>query len=271
MVLRSGGGLTFGIIMSGKSLALSATTILLLVFAGMCLPEQDDISYRSRGDRSEGIVQPKRSGNSIELISAMADYHEANVTIPPSLAVRFYLKEPTKANVSVRGIRVAQYYWMNEVHPHKNWARGFDNEFRWPTSEVIQKLKEIKTMYDLGVVVCLGANCETTDDLFVTVAPAILYSSSLPNVVAGYQFTFKPIAHENLTFKLYQDLDGTATGAIMDSKSFSDVDPGIPFNVHFDSPKSEGWYQLQVSGVKLYSEEPVSKVIRYYHAPVVAK
>jgi hypothetical protein len=270
MVSRLSDSWTFGMILSGKSLSLCATTIIFLAFAGTRQPEQNDISYRVRGDRYEGIVQPKRSGNSIELISAMADYHEANVTIPSSLAVRFYLKEPTKATVSVRGIRVAQNYWMNTIQPH-NWERGFNNEYRWPTSEVIQKLEEIKTMYNLGVVVCLGANCDTTDDLVLTVAPAILYSSNLPNVIAGYQFTFKPVAHENLTFNVYQDVDGNATGETIASRIFSDVPPGLPFNVHFDSPKHEGWYQLQVSGVKLYSEESVSKVIRYYHAPVIPK
>jgi hypothetical protein len=91
---------------------------------------------------------------------------------------------------------------MDKVQPHKSWERGFNNDFRWPTSEVIQKLGTISSMYDLGVLICLGQNCETTDGLVVTVAPAVFYYSSLPTSISGYRFTFKPIAHESLTFTL---------------------------------------------------------------------
>jgi hypothetical protein len=253
-----------------KGFSLWAAVVLLGVGAwSQSVPL--NLQYKARGDRSEGVIQPKKSGDAIELISAMTDYQEVSSTMPASLAVRFYLKELTNAAVSVRGIRVAQDYWMNNVQPPKNWERGFNNEFRWPTSTVIQQLGMIRNMYDLGVVVCLGPNCETTDDLVVTVAPAILYTSRLPSSISGYRFTFKPITHESLSFNLYQDVNGDAIGSPLESQVYSDVDPGIPFNVALNAPTREGWYQLQVSGTKMYSDELVSKVIRFYNARVVTK
>ena len=244
--------------------------VLGLSLGAWCQPIDNDLEYRFRGDRSEGIIQPKKSGNSIELMSALVDYQEESSTIPASLAVRFFLKEPTTASVSVRGLAVAQSYWMNNVHPKTNWKTGFGNEFRWPTSAVIQKLKDLKNMYDLGVLVCLGQSCETTDDLIVTVSPAIFYYSSTPRSISAYRFTFKPISHESLTFTLYQDVNGDAKGAPITSQVFSDVDPGVPFNVFVGAPPHVGWYQLQVIGLKRFSKENVSKTVRFYHSPAPA-
>jgi hypothetical protein len=245
-------------------------TMLILAYVLQSQSIEKDIAYRARGDRSEGTVQPKRSGNKIELMSAVVDYQEESSTIPASLAIRFYLPDNSPVSVSVRGVRVAEDYWMNEVHPKKDWAPGFGNEFRWQTSEVIQKLPA-KSMYDFGVVVCLEPRCDTTDNLVMKVAPAVFFYSDFPRSINGYRFTFKPIERENLTLNLYEDLNGDSKGTPIVSQVFSDVPAGVPFDMPFPAPTREGWYQLKLNGVTRYDKEDVAKTIRFYHAQVRTK
>jgi hypothetical protein len=261
------------VIMTGKSLSLSGI-VLILACQMWAQSAKEDTEYRARGDRSEGTIQPRKSGNAIELMSATVDYQEPSSAMPASLAIRFYLKDRSPVSVSVRGVRVAEDYWMNDVHPKKDWEPGFANEFRWPTSEVIQTLmalEPIDSMYDLGVVVCLGASCQTTDDLILSVAPAIFYYSRIPTAIGGYRFTFKPITHESLTFNLYEDVNGDSKGASVWSQVYPDVEPGVPFNVLVSMPSNPGWYQLQVTGIKRFSKEEVRKTIRFYHAQAPTK
>jgi hypothetical protein len=258
--------LTFG------KVACSLATLATFVSGLWPQSIEKDITYRARGDRWEGTIQPKKSGNKIELMSAMVDYEEGASTIPLSVAIRFYLTDKSPVSVSVRGIRVAQDYWMNQVRPTKDWAPGFGNEFRWATSDVIQKLSpKIESIYDFGVLVCLDRDCDTTDNLIMKVAPAVLYYSDFPKSLDGYRLTFKPIARESLTFNLYADLNGNPTGAPIQSQVFPDVPAGVPFNVQFKAPTREGWYQLRVQGVTRYDNEDVAKTIRFYHAQVRAK
>ena len=87
------------------------------------------MEYQSRGDRWEGTIQPKKSGNKIELLSAIVDSQEPSSAIPPSLAIRFYLKDNSPVSVTVRGVRAAENYWMNNVRPPRDWKPGFGNEF----------------------------------------------------------------------------------------------------------------------------------------------
>jgi hypothetical protein len=257
--------------MPGKSFSLLAT---ILVLASAVCPQaiQKELEYKDRGDRWEGIIQPKKSGNKIELMSAIAAYQETSSAIPASLAIRFYLKDQSPVSVTVRGVRVAENYWMNNVRPPKEWEPGFGNEFRWPTSDVIQQLKaQVASMYDFGVVVCLGTTCDTTDNLTMTVAPVFFYYSTLPKSIDSYLFTFKPIARESLIFKLFEDFNGDSKGPALTSQVFSDVPAGVPFNVLFDAPKREGWYQLKAAGITALSQEDVTKTIRFYHAQVRTK
>jgi hypothetical protein len=247
-------------------------TILVLAYGLRSQSVESDIAYRARGDRWEGTIQPKRSGNKIELMSAIVDYREESPEMPASLAIGFYLREKSPVSVSVRGVRVAEDYWMNEVRPKQSWAPGFGNEFRWRTSEVIQKLPaKIGSMYDLGVIVCLDPSCDTTDNLIMRVAPAVFYHSDFPRSIDGYRFTFKPIERESLTFNLYEDLNGDSKGAPILSRVFSDAPAGVPFNVRFDAPAHQGWYQLKLNGLTRYDKEAVSKTIRFYHAQVPTK
>jgi len=206
------------------------------------------------------------------LVSAMVEYQESTSVIPEKVAIRFYLKDRVQTSIAVRGVRVSQDYWMNKVRPPKEWQQGFGNEFSWKTGDVIQKLKAVKSIYDLGVVARLGQELEVTDAVEERVAPVIFYYSKLPTTVAGYRFTFKPITYETLRCDFYQEVNGVAEGNSVLSQVYPNVEPGIPFNVEWDSSTAtDGWYQLKVTGIKRYSKEPVDKIVHFYHSRRVGR
>jgi hypothetical protein len=247
---------------------LSALVFVTLATAALPQSAETSLAYKPRGDRYEGLIEPRKSGNGIELISATVNYQEPGVIMPSTIAIRFYMKDPTKVFVTVRGVKAAEDYWMNEVHPQKQWEAGLDNVFRWSTSEVLQKLQalgSLNSVYELGVVVCLGTECDASDTLQESVAPAFLYYSGVPTLVDAYRFTFKPITHESLTFNLYSEVNGEIQITPIESQVYSDVEPGEPFNVELKAPNRDGWYQLKVNGIKRISKERVEKTIRFYH------
>lgn len=230
---------------------------------------QNDVNYKLRGDRSEGLVQPKASGNDLELISAVASYIEPAASLPDALIVRFYLPDAGDAYITVRGVRVARDYWMNKVHPRHPWSKGFENQFSWSTNDVLRPLKVIESMYDLGVVVRLGKDEGVTDFVEERVAPAFFYHTQLPTSVAGYRFTFKSITYEQLDSSIFREHNGHSIGRPIFSESFPRVEPGIPFNIEWNiSSAEEGWYKLVIKGQKQFSKEPVDKIIHFYHAKI---
>jgi len=248
------------------------TRIMLLVVilpsGGLAGSSGHDLDYQKRGDRWEGIVAPKESGNDIELLSAIVDYEEPATAMPDSLAIRFFLSKPSPASLTVRGVRAQPHYWM-KVLPPKQWKSGFFNEYRWATAEVIRKL-DIANIYDLGAVVSLTQDLEVTDAVDVEVAPVILYGSKLPTSADGYRFTFKPITYEKLTCKIYEE-NSPQRGAIF-SVARPDLRPGVPFDVVWPSSlANEGWYRLELKGVKSFSNQPVDKVVRFFNHKLVNK
>lgn len=243
-------------------------SVVLLIFLRLAAPlPQGDFNYRPRGDRSEGLVQPKASGNDLELVSAVANYVEPETSLPDALTIQFYLPDTIDAYITVRGVRVAQDYWMNRVRPRHPWTKGFDNRFSWSTDDVLRPLKIVESMYDLGVVVRLGKDEGVTDFVEERVAPAFFYHSQLLASVTGYRFTFKPITYEQLDWSVFREQDGHTLGIAISSGTLPRVEPGVPFVIEWDSNSAkEGWYKLVVKGRKQYSGGPVDKVVHFYHA-----
>jgi hypothetical protein len=252
--------------------AIARCILGIAILSALEVFAKNDLEYMDRGDRSEGVIQPKTSGNDLELVSSLVDYTEGSSSLPGVLIIRFYMQRPGDAFITVRGVRVAQDYWMNKVHPSRPWRPGFDNEFRWRTDEVLQKLKAVESMYDLGVVVRLGRDVGVTDFVEERVAPAYFYYSQLPSSVVGYRFTFKPITYEVLRCDVFREMNDNAVGPAIFSQVFPSVEPGVPFNIEWKNAAAEdGWYKLVVSGQKKYSKDPVDKVVHFYHVKEVQK
>lgn len=180
-----------------------------LVLCWLCLSLPVDLSafetlsYQPRDNRSEGIKPKPVGGYDLELLSVLADFREAASELPPTLPVRFFLKEPTPVSLTVREQRYKDFYWLDQVVPTSPWNAGF-NEFSWPTGDVLRQVDHRFPIENLGVLARLKKDGPSADEL---VAPAILYHTRLPSAVAAYLFTMKPASDARMKIQVF-----TATG-----------------------------------------------------------
>jgi hypothetical protein len=250
-------------------MSLPATVTLLLVFLWVAavleqpfVATQEDIKYRDRGDRFEGIRQPQVAGYDIELLSALINFQDSSDHMPPYLKVSFYLKSSSKPFLVARELDVTYHYWMDNIHDH-SWQTGFANHFEWPSNEVIQKLKQIQSMYELGVVVRLNSEYPNKEE---TVAPAIFFHDSLPTEINGYLFTFKTNGPSRLTCQIYKE----GSRVPIFTQNFPKVWGGQPFTVQWNSSSTkDGWYKLVISGSFRNNNDPIDKAVKFYHRRMV--
>lgn len=71
--------------------------------------------YQNRGTLYEGVRPKPVSGNDIEVISVLADYHELAERLPEHLRVGFYLPGQTAVHLAVREQDYRLYYWLDKV------------------------------------------------------------------------------------------------------------------------------------------------------------
>ena len=241
---------------------LLSLVYLLAAHSRPLLSTQEELKYRDRGDRFEGILQPQVAGYDIELLSAIIDYQEPSDGIPPYLKVKFYLKQSYRPFLVARELDVTYHYWMDNVHGH-TWQTNSENYFAWPTGEVVQKLEQIKSMYELGVVARLDKERPSKEE---TIAPIIFYHNSPPSTVDGYLFTFKTNGPSRLTCHMYKE----GGNSPIFTQNFPRVWGDQPFTVQWNSSRAEdGWYRLVINGSFRNNNDPVDKVVKFYHKRVV--
>jgi hypothetical protein len=226
------------------------------------LSASDPVSYQSRGNRSEGIKPKPVAGYDLELLSVLADFREAASELPPTLRVRFFLKEPTLVSLTVREQRYKDYYWLDQVVPTSPWKAGF-NEFSWPTGDVLRRVDPKFPIENLGVVARLKNDGPSVDEL---VAPAILYHTRLPSAVAAYLFTMKPASDARMKFQVFPATGDTAvwTSAVPLAAGDQPVLMRCPVG---SSPA--GLYRLVVSGYFVDNNQRFTQTVQFYHQPVV--
>ncbi len=222
----------------------------------------DTLSYQSRGNRSEGIKPKPVGGFDLELISVLADFREPVSGLPPTLHVRFFLKEPTSVHLTVREQRYKDYYWLDKVVPTSPWKTGF-NEFSWPTSDVLRQVNPDFPIDNLGVVARLKNDGPSADEL---VAPVILYHTRPPSAVAAYLFTMKPASDARMKFQVF-----TTTG---DRPIWSSAVPlaagDQPVSMRWPAGSAQaGLYRLVVSGYFIDNNQRFTQAVQFYHQPVV--
>ncbi|MGH8066193.1 MAG: hypothetical protein ACRERE_13365 [Candidatus Entotheonellia bacterium] len=241
-------------------LTIALTLLLLTVWSLLALAA---LEYRDRGDRYEGVKSSEVRAFDIVLLSAVVDFGEAPPqAMPARLKLKFYLEQPSKVFVIVRELVNRYYYWLDDVRPKKSWQAGFDNNFEWPTSEVLQQLNDIR-VGELGVVVRLGHESPRANE---RVAPAIFYYSQPPRTIERYRFTFKTNGHAQVTCSVYRE----GVDKPISSPDCGPASAGRPFPVHWESSGAErGWYQLQVKGSFEKTKRRVMQSVHFYHQPVV--
>jgi hypothetical protein len=249
-----------------KTLALSLALLAPILHSSAQTPPSD-LRYHDRGDRWEGLTGLKKSGSDLELLSAVIAYQEPLQAIPDRITLSFYLPSGSNVFVTVRGVVTAQDYWLDKISPPSPWIRESWNSFTWGTTEVIKKLPQITSIYDFGVVANIGSEPVVADALELDVAPAIVYSSKAPRNLSTYLFVFKPITYASLDCRISKEGPTAGTTTLVSSSTYPSVEPGIPFTVTWDgSSFPKGWYRLEVSGLKRFSNDPLDKTIRFYNA-----
>ena len=113
-------------------------------------PAQISLAYghRSNPDRQEGLIQPETSGRlSVRLVSAEMLFDAFEATQSDQIHVRFLLQKPCEATISVRELQPYHLYAMDASVPETVAHTGWNNEFAWPTREVLKALPicKIKT------------------------------------------------------------------------------------------------------------------------------
>jgi hypothetical protein len=183
-------------------LFLSILAVLLLATAWGRAP-QADVKYQDRGDHYEGM-KGTPVADRVELMSAMVDYKEDAATTPATFRLKFYLKDRAPVFITVREIDGRTNYWLDRVRPRGSWRAGFENEFAWPTAEVIKPLGV--QLGGLGAVVQLDTDEPLMD---VRVAPGILYHTRPPGIASAYLFTFKIGHRADVTCSFSKDEDNS--------------------------------------------------------------
>jgi hypothetical protein len=245
--------------------ASSAVACLLGValFAAASLA-QDDLNYRKRTNRFEGIRERPVSGFDIELLSAQVDFSDTPAKLGERFHVRFFLRKPLDVHLTVREIDYRHFYWLDKVAPPSPWRAGFDNVFAWATADVVQRLGDLR-ISDLGVVARLGRE---TPGAVEEVAPVVFYQSQYPSRIEGYVFRFRLREDSKVKAAIY----GDAASSPVLSRDLGRQLGGRPFAVRWDvssHPVPEANYRLVLSGYVLATNDPVSQVVKFYHHPVV--
>jgi hypothetical protein len=196
----------------------------------------------------------------VELISVMADYNEEVGQIPDYFKLKFYLAERSPVYVRVRELDNRYNYWMDRLRPASGWHQGFNNEFQWPTQEVISRLKNLR-LSDLGAVAQLDGDEPSLD---VRVAPVILFHSQLPRNIGGYSFTFKISRRADVTCSFSKDEDNSP---VLSTQSF-EMPGQRPRTVNWNASNAkEGWYRLKINVVYSNNGQEVNQIIHFYHRP----
>lgn len=223
-------------------------------------PAQRKLEYQERPYAFEGIKSQPVSGFNLELLSAMIESQDQALEFGDRLHVKFYLDRARPAYLVVREIDQRLYYWLDRAKTP--WTAG-DNTFDWPTLNVLRQLPGLRPA-DLGVLVRLDREEPGASE---TVAPASLSrTTGTSAAVTAYVFTFKLREDAKLRGTIFDETKGTPVFSADLGRQLG----GRPFSYRWDLTKSSapaGLYRLVLKGYVLTSNDPVSQVVRFVHAP----
>jgi len=227
---------------------------------------QNDLNYKKRFHRNEGVKQFEVSGYNIELMS-LTENNESIEKLSDSLKICFFLPELEGVYITCREINNNFNYWMDNVNPLSNWKIKSSNCFTWPTSEILNKLKGINSLkpngieftYELGVTLRLNRENPSEAEKIV---PVILYSKIFPQTLTNYLFTFYCEKESHAMVKIYK----FNSENVLFSQSLPSISPEEPFTINWKFEKiQDGWYTLVIDGQFDENNLKFKKIIYFYH------
>lgn len=242
-----------------KTVLLLAITCSVFASHGLAVAQRQ-LEYQERTYAFEGIKPRPVSGFDLELLSAIIEHEGKAIEIGDHLHLSFFLDRQRPVHLVVREIDQRLYYWLDKAKP--TWTIGY-NTFSWPTNRVLRQLPGL-TAADLGVVVRLD---KEEPGALETVAPASLSPTADARIkVRGYVFAFKLREDAQLGGTIFDETKGTPVFAADLGRQRG----GRPFLLRWDltkSPAPAGPYRLVLKGYVLTTNDPVSQVVRFVHAP----
>ena len=209
---------------------------------------KDDLEYKRRGNRHEGLRSHPVSGYQLELISVVLDHPlEFGTTLPRNLTVEFHIPDstltsPDAIRLTVRESNYDLYYWLDQARPDSTWSVG-RNRFTWSTADVLQKLNSSQIrnlLHELAVLIQLGP---VTGPIRTT--PALLYGPEPPGTPKACLFTLRP----NSGCTLDMSISSAAGGAPLHKEigRRCDAESAVDFLWPLTNVPA-GKYVLQVTG-----------------------
>ena len=133
-----------------RLLAISGAVASLAGFLVVSAQNVDPrVQYQQRGNHYEGLRAEPISG-SVRLLSARivddaatrANAADRSAVWPDNAVLRFFLPSAGDVSIVVRQIRPGStYYVLDRVA--SAWSVGRDNEYTWPTDQVLRRLSDV--------------------------------------------------------------------------------------------------------------------------------
>lgn len=237
---------------------------LLLFFFSTIAAKTIQLSWKNRGNYYEGIREQKKKAH-LELISAAICYQEElnnkALPSPDNVEIQFYLPNDDTVFISVREFH-HHNYWMQPNE--KQWKSGW-NVFSWSKNEVLNHLRPVPQLQDLGTVALIGG--EYSD----TLAPIVLYQRQPPSQITAYRFIFRPSDTEDLLeFEWICHKRGENPTVGEWNSEPGSKPAGDPFSFIWNCVnQEEGWYQLSIRGrlINPINVQEMTDTYQLYHPP----
>ena len=248
---------------SGKSVMVSTFQTLAMLLSLFLLFNNlafsQDLEFRDRGNRSEGVKAFGISAPDLELLSFLRYKEKVEPKTNVILKIRFYLQKATFFYITAKELKVRRFYLMKSNI--NNWPRGWQEFAPWPTNGVLRPLELL--LDDLGIVGRLQHDRIGSGEI----TPLIVYHSQFPTELMRYMFDFVSKKDlQRIEYKLYK----LSQEEPIVNKKIRGLFGGIPFSISIDmSNYGEGYYKLVLDGKFRNEFGGPHRSYTFYHHPRV--
>ena len=221
----------------------------------------DNVSYRDRGNRHEGVKPKPIGGYDVELLGAMVEpVPPPSAELQDKVTISFFLEREESVHCLSRERLPKEFYWLDQVKPSSPWRPRTANTFSWPSSEVLRPLG--LRPVDLLFLVRLGYDKPRVEE---RVAPVLFESASGGRKIRGYRFTFRAQATAKTRYAFF----GPASKEPLQPMTLYTLRAAnIPFEIPWSAEgQTEGLYRLVLEGYFTADNQRFTQVVEFFHSP----